>query len=71
MINYNKNIHARKPITIPYLCFEGWTLDNHGLTSPDGVTYTPGTIGVLEWKSRFYDRGKRAGGQIDGWMRAK
>lgn len=63
MINYNKLIHLKKPIEIPYLIWEGWTLTNQGIIPPEDFInseiLTPSKIHLLYWKSAFYDRGKR------------
>ncbi len=58
-MDYTKLFHRKKPVPIPYMMFDGWTITPQGFVSPDGTVYTPGTIQLLEWKSAFYDRGKR------------
>lgn len=60
--NYTKILQENRPLVIPYMQFEGWILSIHGLQSPQGILYTPGSIQLLEWKSRFYDRGLRVKG---------
>lgn len=67
-MNYTRLIQNRKPITLPYLVFENWIIDSKGLHNPDtGKTYTPSSIRLLEWKSAFYDRGKKINSRVD-WM---
>lgn len=39
-----------------------WKIDikSGELISPSGQRYTPDTLRLLEWKSCFYDRGRKA-----------
>jgi len=38
---------------------EDWRLTNNGIETEDGFLLNPASLRLLQWKSGFYDRGRR------------
>ena len=58
-INNNKDMAVHNNNIFKDTILEDWRLTNNGIETEDGFLLNPSSLRLLQWKSGFYDRGRR------------
>jgi len=57
--NNNKDIAVNNNNIFGDTILEDWILRKNGIETEDGFLLNPASLRLLQWKSGFYDRGRR------------